>query len=315
MHPCTSEGVSTNGGAERRVLWTYRVMIISIPRFAVWLIPIYHPIPSDMRGSRLVCAPIRTPNGDTSDLNGHIHACVGLAPAFRYITEHPPILPFSIRTTVPIRPDDLPECAVGNASFFRLLPQLLLMCHRLPLVFRLPPLHCEGGVRHRDAAGGRFDVYERFQRVEAVYHEKGLQQHDRNANDHPTADAALRLPPGGSVNRKGVGYGGLGRGIVPGGPWRGIVSGGSWREVVSGSSWWGVEFGRSGRGIVFGRWMGTEAGRPGRVNGTRQGRDMVLWNGPRDGTIRRWWLPKNQWRGRLCSIIQTVCQRKSLRAG
>ena len=119
---CQRRCVSTNGGAERRVLWTYPIMIISIPRFAVRLVPIYHPIPSDMRGSPLVCAPIWTPNGDTLDHNGHIHARVSLAPAFRDVTEHPPILPFSIRMTVPIRPNDLPECAVGNPSFLCLFP-------------------------------------------------------------------------------------------------------------------------------------------------------------------------------------------------
>jgi len=251
--------VSTNRGAKRTILWTYRIMIISVPRFTVRLIPIYHPIPSDMRGSPLVCAPIRTPNGDTPDLNGHVHTCVSLAPAFRDITEHPPILPLSIRTTFPRRPNDLPECAMGNASFLRLFPQLFLMFHRLPLVFRVPPLHREGGIRHRDAAGGRFDVYERFQRVEAGEHQKGLEQHDRDANDQPTADTALRLPPGRSGNRRGIWYERSGRGgIVPERSWRrGIVPGRSWRRVG------------------FARWRGMEARRPRRVGRTRQGRDIA----------------------------------------
>ena len=130
--------------------WTHRVLVISVPRFAIWLIPVHHPISADMWRSVNERAPIWTSDGDTPNLNWRAHPCVDGTPALRDVGEHSPILPLSIRTTIPSGPNGLPESALRNPIFPSLLPQLSIAPHALPLPFRPPYLSRHGGLRIRD---------------------------------------------------------------------------------------------------------------------------------------------------------------------
>ena len=166
MHPCSKAREDRGTGGRRREV-TSLVFKIAIPWFTIRLIPIYHPITTDL--DLWKCnderAPIWTPDFDTFDLDGHVHACVDGAPVFRYVPGYPPIFPLPVRTTVPSRQDDVPECASRYTCFPRLLPQLFLMCHYLSLALRLLLLKRESSILNRGMSFCRLDVYDRLQRV------------------------------------------------------------------------------------------------------------------------------------------------------
>jgi hypothetical protein len=152
----TLECVSVTITCGWRGPWTHRVVEISVPWLTVRLIPVYHPISMDMRISINERAPIWSPDGDALDFHRRVHARVDGAPTRRDVTERAPILPFSIRMTIPSRRNNLPECALRNPIFPHLPPQLSITPHLLPRPFRLLPLHHEGDLPSRGTIGLRF---------------------------------------------------------------------------------------------------------------------------------------------------------------
>lgn len=139
--PLECVSATVDGG----VYLTHRIVEIPVPWFAIWLIPIHHPISVDVRGPINECAPARTSDGDALDLNRHVHTRIDGAPAFRYVSQHSPILSLSVCATIPSGPDGLPGRALRNAILQRLLPQFSITQHFRPLPFRLLSLRYKGG--------------------------------------------------------------------------------------------------------------------------------------------------------------------------
>ena len=118
-------------------VWAYPVFKVAIPWLTIRLIPIRRPktVELNLRKYEGVCTPIRTPDFDTFDLNGHVHACIHSVPALRNVPKRSPIFPLSVSMTIPSRPNDVPERALRNVCFSRPLPQPFLLYHHFSLVF------------------------------------------------------------------------------------------------------------------------------------------------------------------------------------
>ena len=156
-------------------------MEISEPWFTVWLVPIHQPMSDDVWGSRSKCAPVRTPDGDTLDLNRQVHTRIDGGPAWRHVPQYTPIIPLPVRMALWGMPNDLPECAHRNAFFLSLLPQLPLTPHLPSLEFQFPSLVC-------GTKGSGFEIDERCQSVGAADKQHGLNDHNRQTDERSATD-------------------------------------------------------------------------------------------------------------------------------
>jgi len=62
-----------------------RVVEISVPWFAIRLIPIHHPVSMNVGGTINEFAPVWTSDSDILDINRHVHTRVDGVPAFGYV--------------------------------------------------------------------------------------------------------------------------------------------------------------------------------------------------------------------------------------
>ena len=105
------------------------------PRFAIDLIPIDNP--KAAHGITIIITPVRSPDGDTLNLDRHVHTRVHVVPGVRNVLQEPPVLASPVRTALPSWPDDLPERALGNIGLVAsLLPLLPLFLQRQPHSFQ-----------------------------------------------------------------------------------------------------------------------------------------------------------------------------------
>lgn len=119
-------------------------------------------------------ASIWMPDGDTLDLNWHIHARIHGGPAFRDTSQHPPIFPLPICAAIPSGPDSLPECTLRNAVFSCSLPPFSITLHLLPLPFRFLSFRREGGPLPGYTEGGGFEINVLCQSIGAVEDQRSL---------------------------------------------------------------------------------------------------------------------------------------------
>jgi len=137
-----SDDLSFDAPYPRSRVGAASVVEISVPWFTVGLIPIYHPISVNVGRTLDVRASIWSSDSDTLNLDRHVHARIHGGPIFGNVLQYPPILAFSIGTTIPRWPDWVPECTIGNTilpSFLPSLPlfsQLFLLLH-YSLIFNL----------------------------------------------------------------------------------------------------------------------------------------------------------------------------------
>ena len=103
-----------------------------MPRFAIGLIPIDHPIAVDMRRTLNITTSIRSPDRDALDLDRQVHTSIHVGPALGNVIQSSLVLALPISVTVMRRPGGIPECTMGNTILASLLPSLPLLSQLFP---------------------------------------------------------------------------------------------------------------------------------------------------------------------------------------